>query len=58
MTYDKNTGGDELIDFISLQKNGSALTTNLQIDFKSSRTSLILVIIIFAVSISKKVIPL
>ena len=40
MTYDKNTGGVELIDCWDwAQKNGSALTTNLQIDFKSSRTS-------------------
>lgn len=58
MTYDKNTGGVELIDCWDwAQKNGSALTTNLQIDFKSSRTSRA-GYTKFAVSISKKVIPL
>ena len=58
MTYDKNTGGVELIDCWEwAQKNGSALTTNLNIDFKSSRTSRA-GYTKFAVSIGKKVIPL
>jgi hypothetical protein len=58
MTYDAKTGGVELEDIWDWsQKSGSLLVDNLQIDFKSSRTSRA-GYTKFAVSIDKKSIPL
>ena len=58
MTYDANTGGVELEDIWKWsQKSGGLLVDNLNIDFKSSRTSRA-GYTKFAVGIDKKSIPL
>jgi hypothetical protein len=58
MTYDKNTGAVELEDIWDWsKKSGGLLVDNLNIDFKSSRTSRA-GYTKFAVGIGKKVIPL
>ena len=58
MTYDANTGGVELEDIWDWsQKSGDLLISNLNIDFKSSRTSRA-GYTKFAVGINKKTIPL